>query len=182
MSILLLILVPFLVLWGGFCFKVSWNMLVPPLFGIMELGILQAIVITHFWGYCNSGVFVALGQCAQQDKFADEDEKSAYRLTMYILFPPLMLFVSWILSLFIQEAKMSYGITHKYWSCSRKVRYGREKTADNAAREMAKKLSKPFASYRCKYCDGYHIAHKKHWWQMCIPKFFITIERDENQD
>jgi hypothetical protein len=56
----------------------------------------------------------------------------------------------------------------KFWqffdrlvSCGDKVRYGHEQTADDAARAMAQKGRKGLESYRCRYCDKWHIGHKR---------------------
>lgn len=39
-----------------------------------------------------------------------------------------------------------------------KVEFGHKETAENAAREMETKTGKKFSSYKCLYCDGYHIG------------------------
>jgi len=39
-----------------------------------------------------------------------------------------------------------------------KVKYNTKKTADKSAKHMTEKKSVDFSSYKCVYCDGYHIG------------------------
>lgn len=46
-------------------------------------------------------------------------------------------------------------------SCHRKVRYGRRKTAKSAVLAMRAKGALNLHAYECRYCDGWHIGHKR---------------------
>ena len=48
-------------------------------------------------------------------------------------------------------------------SCSGKVRYGHQETAERVARHLASK-GRSLEPYPCPYCDGWHWGHRLPWW------------------
>jgi hypothetical protein len=46
-------------------------------------------------------------------------------------------------------------------SCYRKVRYGHEKTANDARSKMLAKGSTNLDVYACRYCGGWHLGHSR---------------------
>lgn len=53
----------------------------------------------------------------------------------------------------------------RWISCDRKIKYGHEATANRAVRVMEMKRRfgdrRKLESYKCQYCDGWHIGHRK---------------------
>ncbi len=52
----------------------------------------------------------------------------------------------------------------KYYSCTRKVRYSKKKSAVNVVKAMKKKgviFTEEPNIYKCKYCGGWHLGHKR---------------------
>lgn len=47
--------------------------------------------------------------------------------------------------------------------CQKKVKYGHEETALNAASKMNKKKNEPFEAYECEFCQLWHIGHPRGW-------------------
>jgi len=47
-----------------------------------------------------------------------------------------------------------------FWSTT-KVTYNTLESAQKAATSMGKKHNKHFSSYKCVFCDGYHIGRNK---------------------
>jgi len=49
--------------------------------------------------------------------------------------------------------------SHKVFNISKlKVTYITKEQGDKAAQAMEKKYSKKFSSYKCAFCDGYHVG------------------------
>lgn len=46
-------------------------------------------------------------------------------------------------------------------SCTHKIKYGHEITAQSAASVMANKKKETFEAYKCRHCDGWHIGHPR---------------------
>lgn len=46
----------------------------------------------------------------------------------------------------------------EWFSCKRKIKYGRLATAERAVEQMKRKAVHKLEAYKCRYCDGYHIG------------------------
>lgn len=65
----------------------------------------------------------------------------------------------------------------KWFKCKRKVRYGREKTAQNALAQMSKKGVTGLEAYLCKYCEGFHLGHA--WSRGRVERLIIAIKKKD---
>lgn len=53
---------------------------------------------------------------------------------------------------------MIYSEWRRYRSCDRKMRWPSSVVAGNWATLLGWKHGKPYESYRCSWCDGWHVA------------------------
>ena len=49
----------------------------------------------------------------------------------------------------------------QWFSCEKKIRYGRMSTALKAVDRLAKKGKTHLEAYPCLYCEGFHIGRKR---------------------
>lgn len=50
---------------------------------------------------------------------------------------------------------------HRMRSCTGKVKYGHMETARTAATDVSAKIGDALESYKCEFCDAYHIGHAR---------------------
>ena len=63
------------------------------------------------------------------------------------------------------------GLSNNPEACMRKVRYGHQKTAMNAAEAMKRKGA-VLEVYPCACCGGWHIGHKPRWFRVRIERVY----------
>lgn len=51
-----------------------------------------------------------------------------------------------------------FPFSKKYWSCKRKTRYASEEAAFKI---INRKKASNLHCYRCRFCEGWHIAHER---------------------
>ena len=62
---------------------------------------------------------------------------------------------------------MSY-LPPSEWECKRKDRYPTEERAQMAERDARRRGAEWLRVYRCRYCEGYHIGHRKNWKDIAV--------------
>jgi hypothetical protein len=61
-------------------------------------------------------------------------------------------------------------------TCERKIRYGRQVSAENALAKMKEKYNDPFLeAYKCRHCDGFHLGHREQVIKLTGPDGCLTV-------